>query len=76
MDYVRMGDMLRERRLELRLTKRRVADGAGISEEFYCHIERGTRKASLETVVALAEFLCLSVDALVDLKGRSLFLDG
>ena len=76
MDYVRMGDMLRERRLELRLTKRRVADGADISEEFYCHIERGTRKASLETVVALAEFLRLSVDALVDLKGRSLFLDG
>lgn len=37
----------------------------GISLSFLGHIERGTRKASLETLIAIANVLLVSVDALL-----------
>ena len=74
MDYVRMGQILRERREEYCLTQERLAGSVGISPALYGRIERGEHRVDLETLVRLAEALRLSVDFLVDLKGRQLFL--
>ena len=74
MDYVRMGQILRERREEYCLTQERLAEFVGIPPALYGQIERGERRVELETLVRLAEALRLSVDLLVDLKGRQLFL--
>lgn len=74
MDYVRIGQILRERREEYCLTQKRLAEFVGIPPALYGQIERGERRVELETLVRLAEALRLSVDLLVDLKGRQLFL--
>lgn len=75
MDYVRMGDILRERRVEYGLTEAQLAKIAGISPAHYSRIERGVGRVSLETLVKLAEALRLSVDELLNLKGRRMYLD-
>ena len=75
MDYVRLGALLRKRRLEYRMTQRRLAEMVGIAPWFYGQIERGERPVDLETLVRLAETLRLSIDMLVDLKGRRLYFD-
>lgn len=74
MDYVRMGQILRERREEYCLTQERLAEFVGIPPALYGQIERGERRVELETLVRLAEALGLSLDLLVDRKGRQLFL--
>lgn len=76
MDYVRMGDILRERRAEYGLTERQLAKFAGISPVYYSQIERGVCHIDLETLVKLAEALRLSADELLDLKNRRMYLDG
>ena len=73
MDYVRMGQMLRQRRLECGLSQEQLADMARISPEMCDRIERGACRVELETLVRLAEALRLSVDMLVELKGRFLY---
>ena len=55
MDYVRMGDILRERRAEYGLTERQLAKFVGISPVYYSQIERGVCHIDLETLVKLAE---------------------
>ena len=65
MDYLRLGQRIRRQRKLIGLTQKEVAERAGISLPFYGHIERGTRKASLETLVALANALHVGVDYLL-----------
>ena len=57
MDYLRLGQRIRRQRKLMGLTQKEVAERAGISLPFYGHIERGTRKASLETTVDIANAL-------------------
>ena len=52
MDYVDMGKRIRKERI-------------GVSTSFVGHVERGTRKASLETLVALSNALGVGVDYLL-----------
>ena len=65
MDYLRLGQRIRRQRKLIGLTQKEVAERAGISLPFYGHIERGTRKASLETVVGIANALNVSTDLLL-----------
>ena len=65
MDYLRLGQRIRRQRKLLGLTQKEVAERAGISLPFYGHIERGTRKASLETTVDIANALGVSTDMLL-----------
>ena len=76
MDYVRMGDILRERRAEYGLMERQLAKFVGISPVYYSQIERGVCHIDLETLVKLAEALRLSADELLDLKNSRMYLDG
>lgn len=65
LDYHSMGLRIRQLRKQHRLTQAELAQQVGISTSFMGHIERGTRIASLETLVGLSEQLNVSLDALV-----------
>lgn len=65
MDYRLLGARVQQARRINGLTQERLAEMAGISLSFMGHIERGTRKASVETLVALARALGVSTDALL-----------
>ena len=65
MDYLRLGQRVRRQRKRLGMTQKEVAEKVGISLPFYGHIERGSRKASLETVINIANALGVSADTLL-----------
>lgn len=65
MDFASLGIRIRRQRKLLRLTQDQLAERAGISVSFLGHIERGTRKAGLETLVQLANALGMSTDVLL-----------
>ena len=65
MDYVALGKRIRTQRKLLRMTQEYLSEQAGISLSFLGHIERGTRKASIETLVAIANALRVSPDLLL-----------
>jgi transcriptional regulator with XRE-family HTH domain len=62
MDYKSLGMRIRKRRKAMHMTQEELAKKLGLSLSFLGHIERGTRKASVETLVAIANELSLSVD--------------
>lgn len=64
-DYQAMGARVRLLRKQHKLTQAELAEQVGISTSFMGHIERGTRVASMETVVGLSDTLHVSLDALV-----------
>ena len=68
MDYAAMGQRIKAKRKELHLTQEQLAEVCGLSTSFLGHIERGTRKASLETFYALCEALHVSADYLTGLE--------
>ncbi len=57
MDYEDFGLRIRTLRRQLKMTQEELAAEVGISASFMGHIERGTRVASLETLVALCTTL-------------------
>ena len=65
MDYVAMGSRIRSYRKQRGMTQAALAKSVGISTSFIGHIERGTRIASLETLVRLSEVLDVSIDTIV-----------
>ena len=56
-DYKDFGNRIRILRRKRSLTQESLAEQVGISASFMGHIERGTRIASLETLVALCNVL-------------------
>lgn len=56
-DYKDLGRRIRILRRKNSLTQEELAEKAGISASFMGHIERGSRIASLETLVALCNTL-------------------
>ena len=62
MDYKSLGMRIRKRRKAMHMTQEELAKKLGLSLSFLGHIERGTRKSSVETLVAIANELSLSVD--------------
>lgn len=65
MDYKALGRRIRQYRTARNMRQHELAKKAGISLSFYGHIERGTRKPSLETMLSLAVALGAPMDALV-----------
>jgi len=64
-DYLAMGKRLRARRIELKLTQEELAELVDVSVSFVGHIERGEKKASLETIANLGNAMDISLDYLV-----------
>lgn len=65
MDYVDIGRRVHRQRLAQGLTQEQLAEKINVSTSFVGHVERGSRKASLETMVAIANALGLSMDYLL-----------
>jgi transcriptional regulator with XRE-family HTH domain len=65
MDYVALGDRIRRLRRNRELTQEELAKRSKISPSFIGHIERGTRKASIETLVCIANALQCGLDELM-----------
>lgn len=70
LNYKAIGKRVRKLRLDKCLSQELLAEQCDISTSFLGHIERGTRKMSLETLVRLAAVLDVSTDYL--LADRSL----
>lgn len=64
-DYIQMGKRIRKRRKELDLTQEAVAEQADISASFMGHIERGSRIASLDTLLSICIALDVSMDYII-----------
>ena len=69
MDYVDLGKRVRARRTALNWTQEHLAQEIGVSTSFIGHIERGSRKASIDTLVMLANAMQIST---YELLGGSL----
>lgn len=67
-DYVKMGQKIRLCRKKMGLTQVELAAHAGVSAAFVGHIERGSRVASLDTLVAISRVLDVSADYLLGLS--------
>ena len=65
MDYVDLGKRVRARRTALNWTQERLAQEIGVSTSCIGHIERGSRKASIDTLVMLANAMKISTDELL-----------
>jgi transcriptional regulator with XRE-family HTH domain len=65
MDYAALGRRIKAQRKLLGMTQEELAELAGISCSFMGHIERGTRKLSVDTLVKITGALQLSCDMLL-----------
>ena len=65
MDYHLLGKQIRKQRQAMGWTQERLAEAIGVSTSFVGHIERGTRKASIDTLVELANVMKVSTDFLL-----------
>lgn len=64
-NYVQVGQKIKNFRYEAGLTQEQMAEMCEISTSYLVHIERGSRKLSLETAVKIAEQLHVGMDSLI-----------
>ena len=60
-----MGFRVRQQRELNQLTQAQLAEKAGVTTSFIGHIERGEKKASVETVVSLCNAMAISPSVLL-----------
>lgn len=65
MDFVSLGERVRIRRKEMKLTQERLAELVDLSQSLIGHVERGTRVPSVETLHRLCKALGVSADYLM-----------
>lgn len=68
-NYEQIGSKIRYFRTQKAISQEDLAEAAEVSRVFISNIERGERVASLETIIAIANALTVSVD---DILGDSL----
>ncbi len=78
MDYQLLGLNVRDRRVKLGWTQERLAREIGVSTSFIGHMERGSRKASLDTLVLMCNAMGTGADQLLGtmIQPRDLPEDG
>ena len=65
MPYKDFGRRVKQQRKLAQLTQEKLAEKAGISFAFVGHIERGTRKCSVDTLIKLCNALKISPNILL-----------
>jgi len=65
MDYKSLGRRVKQQRIMAELTQEELAEKAGVSCSFIGHIERGEKKASIETLVCLCNAMKISPTVLL-----------
>ena len=66
LDYNLIGQRIRQRRIEKKLTQENVAEYLDISVSYVSRVERAAVKISLETLVRIAVYLDVSPAFLID----------
>ena len=74
--YKDFGRRVKEQRRLAQLTQEKLAEKAGISFAFVGHIERGTRKCSVDTLIKLSNALGVSPNTLLQDSLRDDLLGG
>lgn len=64
-DYQQMGYRIRTRRHFLGKTQKEIAEAINVAPSYYSNIERGIRVPSIDTLVAIANYLDVGVDYLL-----------
>ena len=64
-DYQMVGQKIKRLRAKAGLTQEQMSEKCNISTSYLGHIERGSRKLSLETAMKISDFLHISLDALI-----------
>ena len=67
--YRMVGKRVRQLRLQRCLTQEQLAERAGISTSFLGHIERGSRKLSLDSFCRIARALGCTANDLLPMEG-------
>ena len=65
MNYIQIGKRIRDLRRQQGYTQEAFAEAVDLSAPFVSHIERATKKASLETISRIASTLNVTVDYLL-----------
>lgn len=65
MNYLSMGNRIREERLKLNLTQEQLAENVHVSSAYIGQIERGERSASLDVLLEIVNALGVTVDYLL-----------
>lgn len=65
MDFAKLGERVKVRRHVLGLTQEELAEKLGVCTSYIGHIERGSRKLSVETLYGLCNVLGVSADFLL-----------
>ena len=63
--YPLIGERIKFCRKQSNLTQEQLAEKVGLSQNFLSNIERGKGFPSLETIINLANALCVSADSLL-----------
>ncbi len=64
-DYLDIGKRIKVKRLKLKLSQEKLAEKADVSNQHISHIENGTTKLGLPTLIAISNALNTSVDELL-----------
>lgn len=64
-DYVSLGARIRKIRKQNHMTQEDLAEACDLSIAHIGHIERGTRAASIETLITISKVLNISTDYLL-----------
>ena len=80
-DQVAFGKRIKELRKEKSLSQEKAAEGLHISCRHYSSIEQGKKGCSIELLMELADFFCVSTDYLLlreraDQEGKRLMITG
>ena len=65
MDYIKLGKLVRIMRKNRGLTQEKLAELVDVSTSYIGHIERGTRKLSVDTLYRICKVLGVSADFLM-----------
>ncbi len=65
MNYLSMGNRIREERLKLNLTQEQLAEKVHVSSAYIGQIERGERSVSLDVLLEIVNALGVTVDYLL-----------
>lgn len=66
--YVKIGRNIKRYRHWNELTQAQLSELIGVSTSFVGHIERGSRKMSIDTLCAICRALGVSSDKILDLE--------
>lgn len=65
MDYIALGQRIRQERLKLNLTQEKLAEDVGLSSTYIGQVERGERSVTLGKLVLIVNRLGVTVDYLL-----------